>query len=350
MLVGIFIRYFYFFSETFPMPSPRIRTDYDELAHIAQQFQAEADRTQQTLRQLQQTKTTLEAGDWLGQGASQFYQEMDRDIFPALMRLTKALEQAARVTGQARQVIHTAEGDAAAVFKLDGLGTAEGSAAGGGIGSGGGEGSGNSSATIDDPAMKGPWTQIRKFDVTSQVGHRSAQIYQKVIDQFDVEHSYSERYKKGTVNLNETRCNIFTGDVMRAMGVPLPTKGELGKGNKATGSEHTDQMTAVANDINEWLIDGRGEKAGWKKINTHNPADLALLQKHLAAGKPGLISMANSNGHGHMGVLRPDRLPPVITPSNVSQLRIAQAGGRRANNITWSEGFIGQRGDIFIHE
>ncbi len=131
----------------------RVRGNHDELKQIAALFGQEADAAQRTLASLRQRKDTLQGGDWVGQAARKFYDEMDASVLPALVRLQRALAQAQQVTQKISARLRQAEADAAAVLKdreafggqaNEGGGTgtgAEGGANGGGGGSSGGPGS-----------------------------------------------------------------------------------------------------------------------------------------------------------------------------------------------------------------
>ena len=81
------------------MSAPKIRTDHDVLAAIAQRFDTEANDTRQTLQKLKSQMEVLQGGDWIGKGAQAFYREMNGDVLPALQRLINALE-AARLSGR----------------------------------------------------------------------------------------------------------------------------------------------------------------------------------------------------------------------------------------------------------
>ena len=129
------------------MPASRIRANYDELASISRSFQAEAEATQRTLRELRSRMQTLEGGDWVGRGARAFYAEMNDSVLPSLTRLQKALAQAASVTTRVERRVRQAEADAARV--LDGRGVASGgSAASGPSGAAGGSDASSSIATV----------------------------------------------------------------------------------------------------------------------------------------------------------------------------------------------------------
>jgi WXG100 family type VII secretion target len=106
---------------------PRIRADYDQLGQVAQRFGAAADAASATLQSLQQNLQVLEGGDWVGEGAKAFYQEMGQSVLPSLKRLTNALQSAQQVTQAISREMKQAEAAAAAVFKAVG---AAGAAAG----------------------------------------------------------------------------------------------------------------------------------------------------------------------------------------------------------------------------
>ncbi len=185
-----------------------------------------------------------------------------------------------------------------------------------------------------DPRMKSMWRQV-DAPIKSAPGHRDPDLYRAVIDQFDVEHSHPGRYRPSRTH-PDTRCNIFAGDVMRAMGAPLPTKGEL--------YHKRDPMTANARDVYRALMNGWG---GWRRIDINNPDDLKRLLEHIKAGKPALAADS-----GHVAVIRPDHLPEYLTKDNLGDLHIAQAGSHNANDIQLKKAGYGTKfkPDFFIHE
>jgi WXG100 family type VII secretion target len=86
------------------VPGSRIRWDYDQLNSIAQHFAQQAESARGTLNALKQQMEVLEGGDWIGVGANAFYNEMHSAILPALDRLARALDEAARTTEQIRNL------------------------------------------------------------------------------------------------------------------------------------------------------------------------------------------------------------------------------------------------------
>ncbi len=102
------------------MPAPKVRGDYDQLQRIAQGFGAEASNSQSMLHALTNNINALRAGEWVGQGATAFYAEMDSALLPSLKRMHAALEHAQQATLKLRMLIQQAERDAAALLKDDG--------------------------------------------------------------------------------------------------------------------------------------------------------------------------------------------------------------------------------------
>src|SRR5258708_4690184 len=108
------------------MPNPKIRADYDGLSQVTQTFSQQAEASGRLLQAIKRQKDVLQAGDWVGEGANAFYQEMDDSVLPTLTRLTRALDSAAQITGQISALMKQAENQAASVLKGDGAGRAAG--------------------------------------------------------------------------------------------------------------------------------------------------------------------------------------------------------------------------------
>jgi WXG100 family type VII secretion target len=98
------------------MSAPKVRGNYEQLQQIAAKFKAEGNRASDVQRAIKGDVEKLRGGDWIGKGATRFYQEMDSDVLPALKRLIDAMGEADRVTLQIKQVIQQAEADAAKIL------------------------------------------------------------------------------------------------------------------------------------------------------------------------------------------------------------------------------------------
>lgn len=133
----------------------------------------------------------------------------------------------------------------------------------------------------------------------SDASNRSAQTYNSVIDQFDVENN--PRYAPRDGN---TYCNIFLWDVTRAMGAEIP---HYWKGRELD-----------ANATADWLREN-GREYGWSPIGERE-AQAAANQ-----GKPVVVAWKNAGGIGHVGVVRPGE-------ANGNGPALAQAGARNLNH------------------
>jgi WXG100 family type VII secretion target len=111
--------------------TPKVRADYEALKQVAASFGGQAQAARQTLQSLNSQLEVLQGGDWVGQGATAFYQEMGSQVMPTMKRLAGALENAQRSTLQISQIMQAAEDEAARVLRGDGGGAA-GAAAGAG--------------------------------------------------------------------------------------------------------------------------------------------------------------------------------------------------------------------------
>ena len=140
------------------MSAPVVRSDYDALTRVAQSFGQHAADTQQSLQRLKSQMDVLQGGDWLGQGATAFYREMNSDVVPTMARLMRALEASNQVVMQINQIMKAAEDEAAKHLNGGngggGAGTPGGPGApGAGAGGGGPGGPGGGSA--GDPGAGG---------------------------------------------------------------------------------------------------------------------------------------------------------------------------------------------------
>jgi len=197
--------------------------------------------------------------------------------------------------------------------------------------------------------MQSHWNQVTA-PLQNKPGQRSANHYANVIDQFDVSSAeLAGRYQAGGAGNADTRCNIFAGDVMRAMGVPLPTKGNLGRGQGDPNAIYTDPMTAQAPLLNDYLnrrlpwvtsAADKGIMSDWVEINPTTQVTLNQLIAHVNAGKPALVSDS-----GHIAVIRPAQQ----ALHDWQDLIIAQAG---ASNFLFGalKGHFTGTPQFFMHD
>lgn len=99
------------------MSADLIQTNYEELETIASRFQQRAEVITELYNRLQRCVQELEEGDWEGKGSDAFFTEMHTDIYPAVQRLSTALDEAGNVTLAVKDLIRQAEEEASAIFQ-----------------------------------------------------------------------------------------------------------------------------------------------------------------------------------------------------------------------------------------
>ena len=128
--------------------------------------------------------------------------------------------------------------------------------------------------------------------ITGKKGSRDAGTYDKVINQFNV--TKRKRYQKTE---SSTFCNIFSWDVMSAMGCDLPHWVKDGA-PAGVGEEGAREMTANA--TYDWLAE-YGQSYGWRAVTAEES------QERADAGYPTVAVWKNpdSGKSGHIMVVRP---------------------------------------------
>ncbi|MBI3361826.1 MAG: WXG100 family type VII secretion target, partial [Chloroflexi bacterium] len=92
--------------------------NYAQLKNIQQFFSAQADFNAVQLSKIKARVDTLRGGDWIGEGATKFYAEMNDQVMPSMKRMQRAWAEGARVIGQISAIMKAAEDAASGVFKL----------------------------------------------------------------------------------------------------------------------------------------------------------------------------------------------------------------------------------------
>jgi WXG100 family type VII secretion target len=93
-----------------------VQANYDELESVASRFKSQVEANAELYSRIENCFQALEK-DWEGKGANAFFSEMKSKIFPAMQRLTSALEQAHTVTLEVKEIIEQMEEEAAAPFR-----------------------------------------------------------------------------------------------------------------------------------------------------------------------------------------------------------------------------------------
>ena len=172
---------------------------------------------------------------------------------------------------------------------------------------------------------KRPWSYVNA-PIKSDESNRSADMYNRVLDQFKV--ASNPRYRANQQGKKETYCNIFVWDATRAMGAEIPhwvdKKGRpvpQGKGRELS-----------ANGAIRWL-EKHGPRAGWHAVSADEAQALA------SQGKPVVATYKNPSGIGHIAMVRPGKGPA-----------IAQAGAKNFNKGTVKDGFGNRRVVYYAHD
>jgi WXG100 family type VII secretion target len=87
----------------------KIVVDYNALQQVANSFSQQEQEINNMLKKIQSQVDALQGGGWIGKGANAFYNEMHNELLPAIMRLTKALEEGQHIVGQMAQEFQNAE-------------------------------------------------------------------------------------------------------------------------------------------------------------------------------------------------------------------------------------------------
>ena len=85
------------------------RLDYEVIKNIGGSFRGQEAAVQQTIQKLSKVIEQLRGGDWIGEGATAFFNEMDSEVMPAMKRLQKAMSEGDRVSKEIERLQREAE-------------------------------------------------------------------------------------------------------------------------------------------------------------------------------------------------------------------------------------------------
>jgi uncharacterized protein YukE len=91
------------------VPGRIIEVRYRELENTASIFEQHRDISKKLQEQLLACETPLKQGSWIASAADDFYRDLNRDLYPALDRLMKALDHAGTTTLKIAQIYRLAE-------------------------------------------------------------------------------------------------------------------------------------------------------------------------------------------------------------------------------------------------
>jgi WXG100 family type VII secretion target len=93
------------------------QAEYDTLDNIATRFAGQAETVDAVRLRMDHHVQALRNGGWQGRGSAAFFAEMDSTVFPAVLRLNQALQEARAVTLQIKDILQAAEEEAAEPFR-----------------------------------------------------------------------------------------------------------------------------------------------------------------------------------------------------------------------------------------
>ena len=96
------------------------QVNYDEMNGIIKSLKAEEDEIMNLLKTTKSKVESLHNNQWVGQGADNFFNEMEQTILPAMARLAHALGVGADVAQEVINIIRQADEETQSYF--NGLG------------------------------------------------------------------------------------------------------------------------------------------------------------------------------------------------------------------------------------
>ncbi len=139
------------------MTADVVQARYDNLDSIAARFGHEATAGVELQKRVARCVEALEKDGWQGRGADAFFAEMHGVLYPAMQRMTRALEEARSVTLEVKNILRAAEEEASGVFGRDRQITGPGGS--GGSGGGGADGNGDAGGRGGFGDLPGPFSK-----------------------------------------------------------------------------------------------------------------------------------------------------------------------------------------------
>lgn len=99
------------------MTAEIVQAQFEQLEQIASRFNRQAEHSESITQSIRQVHDALVGGQWQGDAAKAFANEMQSNVFPAFSRLTAALRESQAVTLQIKTLMRQAEEEAARLFQ-----------------------------------------------------------------------------------------------------------------------------------------------------------------------------------------------------------------------------------------
>lgn len=93
-----------------------IRVNYEMLKKFQNSFRGQESAVQKSTQNLTKVVEQLRGGDWIGEGATAFFAEMDNEVLPAMKRLQQAMTEGDRVSKEIEKIQHETESSIESIF------------------------------------------------------------------------------------------------------------------------------------------------------------------------------------------------------------------------------------------
>lgn len=93
-----------------------IRVSYEAMQKYQNSFRGQETAVQQTTQKLTKVIEQLRGGDWIGEGATAFFNEMDSEVIPAMKRLQSVMSEGDRVSKEIEKIQHETEASIESLF------------------------------------------------------------------------------------------------------------------------------------------------------------------------------------------------------------------------------------------
>ena len=100
-----------------------IKLDFDAFKNIEGSFRAQETATQGTVGKLNKVIEQLRGGDWYGEGATKFFNEVDSQVIPSMKNLQNVMGEGDRISKEIEKTQHECESAITSLFgNIPGLG------------------------------------------------------------------------------------------------------------------------------------------------------------------------------------------------------------------------------------
>jgi len=93
-----------------------VLVNYEMMKKFANSFRGQETAVQQTTQKLTKVIEQLRGGDWIGEGATAFFNEMDSEVIPAMKRLQNAMTEGDKVSKEIEKIQHETEASIESLF------------------------------------------------------------------------------------------------------------------------------------------------------------------------------------------------------------------------------------------